>query len=470
MGEERDQLYNEQEYFDLIRRYEEMVMKKIRYFFDVHEFENIIDYYIECNKYQEAITASAFSIEQHPTALSLQLKKAQILIERGQPVESLKLLNDVSRVENQNYEVFLLKGNAYCILGKIKEAIKQFDTALNLCLESTEEVLFEIALSFEHIQEYRAAIQYLKRAHEDYPENTSIIYDLAYCHERTDEWHASILYYKKYLDIEPFSEHVWFNLGNVLTRLGKYDDAINAYDFALSISPDYGSAFFNKANALINAEKYTEAIEVYKEYLATDEEAVEVYCYIGECYEKLLDTRNARYYHNKALEYDDGYAEAWFGLGMTAFIEKDLDKSIVFFEKATRLEDEAPEYWFMLASAQYKKGYTQSASDSYRKTVFLDPEDVEAWLNYSNMWFELHQLDKAIRILNESYELHWKNSTVNFRLAGYHLLNGQKDLAINFLEKAFKGNAPTAISEFLSCIPNSELPEEIILLIKKHNS
>ena len=47
MQEEFDDIFHGEEESELISRYEEMLRNNTNYFFDVFEFENIIDYYIE---------------------------------------------------------------------------------------------------------------------------------------------------------------------------------------------------------------------------------------------------------------------------------------------------------------------------------------------------------------------------------------------------------------------------------------
>jgi tetratricopeptide (TPR) repeat protein len=124
--------YLDDDALTLVSRFEEMVKAETLYYFDVHEFESIIDHYIEKSNLSEAVKVSNIANKQHPAAISLQIKKAQILVDRGQHLEALAILKKVQSIESTNKEIFLLKGNIYNLLGKHHSAKIQFDQALEI--------------------------------------------------------------------------------------------------------------------------------------------------------------------------------------------------------------------------------------------------------------------------------------------------------------------------------------------------
>lgn len=73
-----------EEYFDpnadpdtleLVKRFEEMVDSRGQRFFDVDEFEEIIDYYQFRGDLKAAFRALRHGLDQHPEASGLMLKK-----------------------------------------------------------------------------------------------------------------------------------------------------------------------------------------------------------------------------------------------------------------------------------------------------------------------------------------------------------------------------------------------------------
>jgi len=76
-----------EEYFDpnsdpetqeLIKRFEEMLDTHGHRFFDVDEFEDIVDYYQIRGDLKSAMRALRHGVSQHPENATLMLKKAQV--------------------------------------------------------------------------------------------------------------------------------------------------------------------------------------------------------------------------------------------------------------------------------------------------------------------------------------------------------------------------------------------------------
>ena len=74
MGEERDWLFDENDVMEVVRRYEDMMKKRKQFFFDVHEFEEIINFYIDTNNYHKAVSAAEYAYRMYPSSTIIQLK------------------------------------------------------------------------------------------------------------------------------------------------------------------------------------------------------------------------------------------------------------------------------------------------------------------------------------------------------------------------------------------------------------
>jgi len=83
------------------------------YFFDVIEFETIIDYYIESNNSIKAFEAATLASEQHPNSVSIQLRKARVLLDKGRAVEALRLLKRLESIEPGNHEIYYSKRHGF---------------------------------------------------------------------------------------------------------------------------------------------------------------------------------------------------------------------------------------------------------------------------------------------------------------------------------------------------------------------
>ena len=340
MNYRRDSFWYDDEVLSSVNRYEEMMRKHTRYFFDVHEFEDIIDYYLDSENIAEATTAANYAARIYPLASSIQLRMAEIMIDNSQPVKALTLLNNLEHLESGEYGVYLLRGAALNMIGKPKEAQRQFEKAISMADENKAEVLYNIGISFERINQYNIALKYFMKVHAMEPENYFVFYDLAYCYERLDELDKSIVNYQKYLDEDPYSEYVWYNLGIIYNKKDENEKALEAYDFAIAINPDYSSAYFNKANTLSTLDCHQEAIKTYKEFLEIEPDNAAAFCFMGECYEQLEEYEMAKVHYIKSISLDHQFSDAWFGLGVVKAQDGCHEEAICDILRALALEDD----------------------------------------------------------------------------------------------------------------------------------
>lgn len=67
--------FSDPETLELARRFEQMVKDNEHYFFDLDEYEELIDYYLFNNEILQAESCIAIALEQYPGETRLLLKK-----------------------------------------------------------------------------------------------------------------------------------------------------------------------------------------------------------------------------------------------------------------------------------------------------------------------------------------------------------------------------------------------------------
>lgn len=435
MKEDFEDVFQDEEYSELVNRYEEMVKHKTKYFFDVSEFENIIDYYIDSNNTNNALDVVKYATQQHPGSVSIQLKKAQVLIDKGLAAHALKVIERIELIEYSNSDVFLIKGSALNVTGHYNDAEKAFDIAIELSIDDKIDIIHTVAQSFEQIGRYKTALKYLHQAFELESSNIMLLYDIGYCYEKLGQINRSIDYYKQYLDMEPFSENGWYNLGILYNKSENYNKAIDAYEFALAINPDFSVAYFNLANSLSNKEDYHNAILNYKEYLKFDGKSVEILTYIGDCYDSLKEYDVALKYYDKALTEDPFYAEAIYGKANVMYRIGKTEQALPLIENAIVIDDLNPEYHFLLGNIHSDLNKWDFAIDSYKKACDIDPEELDFNLALSEAYIKTAKYIEAIQILIEFSKDHAGNAIFYFRLSVCYLQIKKPKKALDAFEK-----------------------------------
>ncbi len=468
MEEEKFGFSYEEEIKQAVQKFERMRRNNESYFFDVIEFESIIDYYIEINNPVKAYEAAALASRQHPNSVSIQLRKARVLLDKGRAVETLKILKKLEHIEPGNHDIYIAKGTALGMLGDIQGAKKMFDYALTLDSDDIENILFSIVSVLQNLNYYEHMIPYLLRLIEREPEYYAHLYDLAYAFEKTENFENSILFYLKYLEEEPFSDSAWYNLGIIYNKLEQFDKAIEAYDFALAVNSQNTFALFNKGNILSNLERYSEAVPVYHEYLENEPESFEAMSYLAECYEKTGDLTSAKKYYHEAIELAPEYADPWFGLGVIELNSGNIENSIIYFRKAVKLDDENPENWYLLGKAQYIKGEIKSALSCFREALKIDAYYDEVWVDLGKIIQKENLVSRALPYLEHAYKVTGDVPGINYLLASFNLQKGNHEKALKHLSSAIEADKDL-FKDLAEIFPGKILSGKFLRMLEKNH-
>jgi tetratricopeptide (TPR) repeat protein len=458
----------EEEIKNAVQKFERMRKNNEKYFFDVIEFETIIDYYIECNNSIKAFEAATLATQQHPNSVSIQLRKARVLLDKGRAVEALRILKKLENLEPGNHEIYVAKGTALGILGDIQGAKKIFDFALTLDSDDPGNILFSITSVLQNLNYYEYLIPYLEKLIDLEPEFYAHVYDLAYAYEKTEDYENAIISYLKYLENEPFSDSAWYNLGIIYNKQENFEKALEAYDYALAINSQNSFAIFNKGNILCNLDRYADAIPVYHEYLENEPESFEAMTYLAECYEKTHDLVLAKKYYHEAIELAPDYADPWFGLGIIALESGIPDDSLIFLRKAVRLDDENPEIWYMLGKAHYAKNEKKAALRCFREALKLDVYYNEVWTDLGRIILYDGLTNKALPYLEKAYKIIGDVPGINYLLASFYLHFGYSEKAYRHLLLALDVDKEL-FRDFHDIYPKHLLNRKIKKLLENYN-
>ncbi len=466
MDKEPDKMQEGNEFQQVLKKYQEMLERKVSYFFDVEEYEEIIDYYLDVRDFKLAQEAVSLALIQHPGTYDLFIKLVHIHLESGKPVQAMEVLNMLPEYEKDNAEFFLLKGTALAQLGKVREAEKTFDEALSKSEDDEAETLINISIAFENARQYRLAVKYLRMAYEKDPSNITVLYDLGYYYERLHNYHPSIKFYNRYLDIDPFSENVWYNLGVVYYKINKIDKAIEAYDYAIAVNPTYPSAYFNKANIYANNKEYVKAIKVYNDFLELEPENVQGWCYLGECYEETGYYLKALEIYKKVITIDNSWPDGWYGAGIALMYLEKYREAVTYLLKAIEFEKDNSEYWFTLAENYEKDGRIRDARKSYEQVTMLDHDDREAWIRLAYIYINEKEYDKALVVLRDAYQHNFTSQDIIYMLAAVYFKTNDRTAGLRFLEKAAE-NGEGGLNNFFDIYPEGESDSQVRKIINK---
>lgn len=429
----------EEENNDTVKRYESYLSGTAAGYFDVDEFETIVDFYLRKGRTKDCAQAIEFGLQLHPRNSFLLAKRAKVYLAAGDAKKAIRILDSLGHHEDT--EMSILRLEALVVLGRDSEAQILANKLIAEEPDNTDLLCIDIAYFYIGQLQFEVALGFLQKGTQYNPKNTDLLLENAFCLEQLSRFDEAIATYKKIIDIDPFSSEAWFNLGQIFFNRNDYFNALAAYDYACSINEDDMLALLQKGHTLFQMGLYNQALDCYYDY---DLDAVldsQAKIFVAECYEKLEDFEAALAYYKKAVEYEP---ESFDGLTGAAVCLLELERfyeSIEFAEKALRVNENAADAWVYLAEGLVGIDDSDNALLAYLKSVSIDPEQPDTLMSIANICMEKAHFDIALEYYAEALKMDPEIEYVHLFMAVAYYKTQQYALSVNFLTDACLKNA-----------------------------
>lgn len=467
MSDTFDDIFWDDETSNLIEKYEKMLDENAEYFFDIFEFEDIIDHYIYVKQNEDALQVIDYADKLYPSEINFSIKKALVYIEHKAPNKALETLASIELLVNGDVDFYLIKGEALVGIGESQKASEIFYSLFEISNEDDySSYAIDIFQIFDKYNEQLHAIEFLKLAFSFDPENISLLHFIAYCYEHIGQSKKSIACYKDFLNEYPFSDNAWFNLGIMYYNQENYEKSIDALEYAIAINPDSIIAYFHLANAYFANDMFKKAIIYYKEFLKYEEDDPIVEYYLGQCYNFLGNKDLALKHYERCIKEDKSYAYAYFEIAKNYEQNDENEKALKTISNAIELEPDNDEFYNVKGIIYFNTNEFNQAAELFEKALEINAYEKEYIINLSDTYLKLEEYNKVIELFEAKKEI-LNDSLIYFRLASCYLLINKKPLAISNFEKGLKLNYSN-YTELLYLYPEALKIKEIKKLLEKY--
>lgn len=380
---------NHNEINEDVERFEQMESGEKEFYFDVHSIENIFDFYADKNQFEKAERVLQIGFRQHPNSTSLLAKQSIVLMERGEDMQAIDLMESLVNLEQSNPEFFLNLGWVYLRNGFTEKGIDCFYKTLDVAFEEREEYLLDIALFLNQIDLFETTISFLETGCKEYADNENLLFELAFAYDKEGNIQKGMETYNVLLELNPFSENAWYNLGILYIKNKELDLAISCYDYTLAINASHAEALFNKGNALVHLSKYQEAFDCYVDYISYGYDVVLAYHYIADCLEQMELIELSIRFYRLSVETDPGYIPAWLGYLSLLINHERADEAMEATKKALETTTDYSEFQYLRARAFLLTNNLKEAYKAFELSFELDPDNLRTV-------YELFQLKLAL--------------------------------------------------------------------------
>ena len=243
----------------------------------------------------------------------------------------------------QNAIAYFQRGNESHALGKYKEAITDYNKAIELDLKNAE-VYNNLGNANFSLGNYKEAIEYYTNAIEFNPQFADTYYNRGNAKLHSGKNEEAIEDYDKAIEFNPKHAKAYNNRGNARLALKNYQEAIKDYDKAIEFNPKHAKAYNNRGNAKSDLGKYKEAITDYNKAIELNPQYGYAYHRRGNAKSDLGKYKEAIKDYSKAIDLNPKHAIAYCNrgiaksaLGKPEAIE-DYDKAKTLYAEAGNME------------------------------------------------------------------------------------------------------------------------------------
>ncbi|AWV99932.1 tetratricopeptide repeat protein [Arcticibacterium luteifluviistationis] len=415
------------------KEFEAMVLNDESHYLNEDTYESLSEFYIEKSDWVLAKKACQLGLDQYPYSLELLLNRTQLHVNELEYEEGLELLDKAATFFPADTEILYMKGVINNLMGEHQTALELLERAL-LLSDQKDDIHFHLAQTFQNSGEFQKAAFHYKEAIKLGYDNEIAYLELIYNLEYLNKLEGSIPYFKNLTDEKPYSHYAWYCLGLAYSRLKDYPEAIRAFDFSVVIKEDFASGWFNLGHNYMNEENYEKAKEAYEKTLALEKPSAEVLTYLASSLEKLGDFLGAFNNYKKAAEIEENWEEAWYGMASVLFEQQKWMEAIHFAKKATKINETNSDYWLLQGDIEAQLGNMISSIEAYNQAANLDPENIDIWLNWSLLYFEKKDYQKAFEIIYNAIEEVPDEADLYYRATVYLVYDGTYNEAYKYLQ------------------------------------
>ncbi|MCB0700747.1 MAG: tetratricopeptide repeat protein [Chitinophagaceae bacterium] len=366
---------------DLLNRYEGVKKGESSGMMDEDDFERVIEYFFQSSDEEQALLACDIASTYYPFSTSLQLLKAEILVQGQKYGQAAMVLDELEKFDSKNLDATLLRSDILLSQFKYDQAAAWLEQKVN-DFEGKDkvELLLELSDVYDECEEFDAVFDTLKRVIAIQPNNEEALQKICFWADFNKRLEDSIVIHTHVTDIDPYNTLAWFNLGTAYQGLKMYEKAIDAYEFCIAIDEKFEFAYRNMADAYMRMKWYEKAIEVLEIHMQLAKPEDVIFEAMGFCWEKKKDFHKARSYYRKASQLNPQDDSIFYKIGETYAREKQWEKAVKAYSVALNLDKENASYCMAIGNCLMEMDAESDALVCFLNAVKLKPGNKTTWI------------------------------------------------------------------------------------------
>jgi tetratricopeptide (TPR) repeat protein len=218
--------------------------------------------------------------------------------------------------------------------------------------------------------------------------------------------------FNKSIQLSPENATVYNNRGNAIMDLGHPEEAVKDFDRAIALQANYGAAFNNRGNAHAALGQYDAAFEDFRKAVELMPQSAVPFNGRGKMQAELKRYHAAVRDFTRAISLDAKYTAAYVNRAQANFAVDNFQETEDDVTQALALMPDQPSPDLLLLRGRAYAGDKKfnQALDDFNKTIELQAERVDAYVERGVAFTDMRRFDDAIGDLTRAIELDPKNA------------------------------------------------------------
>jgi len=228
------------------------------------------------------------------------------------------------------------RGDVYRLLKRYDEALKDFDTVIELDPNS-EWAIARRGETYRSMEKYEEALLNFDTVIELDPNSEWAIASRSVTYLLMERYDEALKDFDKVIELNPNSDWIFFR-GETYRSMEKYEEAFLDFDKVIKLNPNYDWAIASRGETYRSMKLYDEALKDFDKVIELNPDFYWIITDRGQTYLTRGQYEEALLDFDRAIKLDPNYKWAIVSRSVTYLLMKRYDKALLDFDRAIKLD------------------------------------------------------------------------------------------------------------------------------------
>ncbi len=432
--------------------------------------------YTQDNNFKKALESIEIAKRISPDSLDINFDYANILSSIGRKKEALRNLKSIENKYKQDARIYYNLGCLSIDIENYKDAIEYLKRTLELDPEN-KQASFNIGVSFFNTEQYEKTIKIFQAYQKEFGVSFEAERYISLSYYSLNKLEESEKSLQILCNLKSDDSSIWYDRGIVLENMNRNIDAIHCYLKTLEISPDFNDAFMRLASIYQKQGKLDELIDVYETSNVNEENQHIHFSYLAQAYMLYEKGTKAIELINKAISLypkendikDKRYLNYLIIKGNIYLNIEEIENAIECYQEVLKIDDKTEQAYINIGCAYANNNRPKDAIPFLEKALQLNPKVASIYSNLGNAHYMMGNKEKSIEYFNKAEKLDPSLSGALSSKAAAYMDSGKSEAAIFTLIKSIQKD-PYNSNAYINLgilLRNKNCPEESAKWLKR---